>query len=257
MYKRVIAKLDIKSENVVKGIHMEGLRIIGKPEDLSIKYNNDGADEIVFIDTVASLYGRNHLKDFLIKATEVSYVPFTAGGGLRSVQDVRSLINSGADKVAINTYATENPRIITELAETFGSQAIVISIHAKRIGNAWMAFKENGRENTGKTVLDWVEEASELGAGEFLVTSIDKDGTKNGFDKPLYEKICTKVNIPVIACGGAGSDEDILDLMRDTHCSGVALGTILHYGISSVKQIKFSLRRENVRVRPEPGNIIL
>ena len=120
-----------------------------------------------------------------------------------------------------------------------------------------MAFKENGRENSGKTVLDWVEEASELGAGEFLVTSIDKDGTKNGFDKPLYEKICSRVKVPVIACGGAGSDEDILDLMRNTQCSGVALGSILHYGISSVKQIKHSLQRENVRVRPEPGNIIL
>ena len=250
LYKRVIAKLDIKSENVIKGIHMEGLRVVGKPEILCAQYNNDSADEIVFIDTVASLYGRNHLKGLIAKVSEACYIPFTVGGGMRSIQDVRILINSGADKVAINTYAIENPGFIRELAEIFGSQAIVISIHAKRIGDTWMAFKENGRENSGKKVLDWVEEAAAMGAGEFLVTSIDNDGTKKGFDQSLYQQICATINIPVIACGGAGTNEHIADLMLNTNCSGVALGSILHYKTSSVGEIKSHLQDQNILVRP-------
>lgn len=250
LYKRIIAKLDIKSENVVKGIHMEGLRIVGKPDELSVLYNADGADEIIFIDTVASLYGRNHLKEVILKASEATYVPFTVGGGLRSIEDVKNMIVSGADKVAINTYAIENPKFISEIAEIFGSQAIVISIHAKKIGNTWMAFKENGRENSGKTVIDWCEEASRMGAGELLVTSIDRDGTRKGFDTSLYNEICSKVNIPVIGCGGAGNSAHIEDLMKKTECSGVALGSILHYKSSSIKDIKMDLENANILVRP-------
>ena len=250
LYKRIIAKLDIKSENVVKGIHMEGLRIVGKPDSLSVAYNADGADEIVFIDTVASLYGRNHLKDVILKASEVIYVPFTVGGGLRSVEDVREMIANGADKVAINTFAIENPKFIQELSKIFGSQAIVISVHAKKINDTWMAFKENGRENSGKTVLEWCKEAANMGAGELLVTSIDRDGTKKGFDTLLYTQICANVNIPVIACGGAGTSDHIEDLMTKTACSGVALGSILHYKISSVKDIKDHLQDAMIPVRP-------
>jgi cyclase len=250
LYKRIIAKLDIKSESVIKGIHMEGLRIVGKPNELSARYNDCGADEIIFIDTVASLYGRNHLKEFILQASEASYIPFTVGGGLRSVEEVEEMIKNGADKVAINTFAIENPEFIKELVEIFGSQAIVVSIHAKRIGDTWMAFKENGRENSGKNVLDWVDEATAMGAGELLVTSIDRDGTKKGFEESLYQQICARVNIPVIACGGAGNNNHIADLMLNTDCSGVALGSILHYNISSVEQIKSSLQDQKVLVRP-------
>ena len=257
LYKRVIAKLDIKSENVVKGIHMEGLRIVGSPKEMCVHYNDAGADEIIFIDTVASLYGRNHLKEFILEASEESYVPFTVGGGLRTIEDVTAMIKNGADKVAINTFAIENPYFIKELAEIFGSQAIVISIHAKRIGDTWMAFKENGRENSGKTVMDWVDEATAMGAGELLVTSIDKDGTKKGFDQTLYRAICSRVNIPVIACGGSGCNEHIADLLSNTGCSGVALGTILHYEISSIETIKRHLQDENIPVRPFDDGLYL
>ena len=257
LYKRIIAKLDIKSENVVKGIHMEGLRIVGSPKEMSVRYNDAGADEIIFIDTVASLYGRNHLKEFILQASEECYVPFTVGGGLRTLDDVREMLKNGADKVAINTFAIENPYFIKELAQIFGSQAIVISIHAKRIGDTWMAFKENGRENSGKTVMDWVVEATAMGAGELLVTSIDKDGTKKGFDEMLYQEICSRVNIPVIACGGAGSNDHISDLISNTGCSGVALGSILHYKMSSMETIKLHLQDENILVRPFDNGLYL
>lgn len=256
-YKRIIAKLDIKSENVVKGIHMEGLRIVGSPKEMCVRYNGAGADEIIFIDTVASLYGRNHLKEFIFEASEESFVPFTVGGGLRSVEDVSSMIKNGADKVAINTFAIENPYFIKELAEIFGSQAIVISIHAKQIGETWMAFKENGRENSGKTVMEWVDEATAMGAGELLVTSIDKDGTKKGFDQQLYQNICSRVSVPVIACGGAGSGEHISSLISNSGCSGVALGSILHYEISSIEAIKQHLQDATIPVRPPVSGVYL
>lgn len=249
LYKRVIAKLDIKSSNVVKGIHMEGLRIIGKPSVLSKKYNDMGADELIFIDTVASLYGRNHLKDIILEVSEELYIPLTVGGGITSIEDIRSIIKMGADKVAINTHAVKNKNFLKEASEIFGSQAIVVSIQAKKIDNEWIVFVENGREITDLKVTDWAKEVESLGAGEILLTSIDKDGTKKGFDLSLYETVCSMVNIPVIACGGAGNDQHIEEVLDDTDISGVALGSILHYDLSTIQQIKDNLISKNIWVR--------
>jgi imidazole glycerol-phosphate synthase subunit HisF len=251
LYKRIIAKLDIKSKNVVKGIHMEGLRIVGKPSDLARKYYEDGADELIFIDTVASLYGRNHLKEIIKDVSEELYIPLTVGGGICSIKDIQEIINMGADKVAINTYAVKNKDFITKASRIFGSQAIVISIQAKIIDNDWIVFIENGREITELKVLDWVKEAVSLGAGEILLTSIDKDGTKKGFDIDLYNTVCGIVNIPVIACGGAGSDYHIENVLGATNISGVAIGSIIHYNISAIKSIKKYLHKKNVLVRNE------
>lgn len=249
LYKRIIAKLDIKSEHVVKGIHMEGLRIVGNPSEFASKYSQQGADELIFIDTVASLYGRNHLKDIILEVSEKLYIPLTVGGGISSIEDIRSIINMGADKIAINSYAVRNKNFITEASTIFGSQAIVISVQAKKIDNEWIVFIENGREITNLKVLDWVQEVEKLGAGEILLTSIDKDGTKKGFDQTLYKQVCNLVNIPVIACGGAGTIEHIIDVFNSTQITGVALGSILHYNLIDIKSIKNGMLMNKILVR--------
>ena len=248
-YKRIIAKLDIKGPNVVKGVHMEGLRIVGKPAELSKKYYKDMADELVFIDTVASLYGRNHLKDVILEVSEELYIPLTVGGGITSLEDIRNIISIGADKVAINTFAVKNKNFIVEASRIFGSQAIVISVQAKKIANEWIVFIENGREATELRVIEWVQEVEELGAGEILLTSIDKDGIKKGFDEKLYNAVCDIVDIPVVACGGAGDNEHVSKVLSSTDVSGVALGSILHYNTSNIQLIKKKLRSNNILVR--------
>lgn len=250
-YKRVIAKLDIKSENVVKGIHMEGLRIVGKPDKLAEKYYLAGADELIFIDTVASLYGRNHLQEIIQKVSETLYIPLTVGGGISSIDDIREIIRMGADKVALNTYAVKNKDFISKSSKIFGSQAIVISIQAKKIGADWIVFIENGREMTDIKVVEWAKEVEKLGAGEILLVSIDKDGTKKGFDVELYKEVCLSVKIPVIACGGAGNNTHIEELLKSTNVSGIALGSLLHYNISSIETLKEYLGKNNLPIRIE------
>lgn len=247
---RVIPRLDVKGENVVKGIHLEGLRVIGKPGDLAQRYYADGADELIFMDIVASLYGRNNILSVVEAAARNIFVPMTVGGGIRSLEDIKAVLRSGADKVAINTAAIARPQFLREAAETFGSQCVVLSVEAKRrsIGK-WEALTDNGRERTGRDVLQWVEEAAALGVGEVLITSVDQEGTRKGLDLDLVEAITRKVQVPVVACGGVGSVADIDSGLKRGILSGVACASILHYGVVPLPALKQGLRMLGREVR--------
>lgn len=249
---RLIARLDIKGANVIKGIHLEGLRVIGAPGDLARRYYEDGIDEIVYMDTVASLYGRNNILPVIEEAARDIFVPLTVGGGIRTVDDIVAALRAGADKVAINTAAIARPDFLKEAAETFGSQCIVLSVEAKRRGpGQWEALTDNGRERTGVQVLDWVAEAERLGIGEVLVTSVDCEGTRRGFDHELFRAIRSSVSVPVIGCGGAGRVEQVIDAVVRDGLDAVACASLLHYGHASVPEIKTALREAGVPVRPE------
>ena len=226
---RIIPRLDIKGPNLVKGIHLEGLRVLGKPWDYACMYYEDGADELIYIDVVASLYGRNNLSDIVEKTARNIFIPLTVGGGIRSVDDIRKILRAGADKVAINTAAVHNPALIKEGAKTFGSQCIVISIQAKRIDETYRVFTDNGREMSDRLVLDWVKEAVDLGAGEILLTSIDREGTGTGFDIELLEKIAGDVPVPVIACGGCGTRNHARDAVETGKADAICASSIFHY----------------------------
>jgi len=236
---RVIARLDIKGPNLIKGLQLEGLRVIGDPNQYAIKYYNQGADELLFIDCVASLYGRNNLINIINHASQDIFIPVTVGGGIRKIEDAENLFLNGADKIAINSAAIRKPSLINDLVKNFGSQAVVVSIQAKKIDeNKWNAYLDNGRENSGKEIIDWLNEVASRGAGEILVTSVDNDGTKNGFDLKLYDKINKNCNIPLIISGGMGKPEDLLSLNNFNDCDAVAVGTILHYDFSKISEIK-------------------
>jgi cyclase len=236
---RLIARLDIKGANLIKGIHLEGLRVVGDPQIHAAKYYQDGADEIVYMDTVASLYGRNNLVDVVSRATEHVFVPITVGGGIRSVQDARTLLRAGADKIAINTAAIKDPKLISQLSDVWGSSTIVLSIEAKKTGdNKWEAYTDNGRERTGLDVAQWAETGAKLGAGEIFVTSVDQEGTRKGFDCELVAEITKRVEIPVIASGGFGSLDHLSQLVKTSKPTGVAIADSLHYNRYSFDQIR-------------------
>ena len=236
---RLIARLDIKGANLIKGIHLEGLRVVGDPQIHAAKYYQDGADEIVYMDTVASLYGRNNLVDVVSRATEHVFVPITVGGGIRSVEDARTLLRAGADKVAINTAAIKDPKLISQLSDVWGSSTIVLSIEAKKTGdNKWEAYTDNGRERTGLDVAQWAETGAKLGAGEIFVTSVDQEGTRKGFDCELVAEITKRVEIPVIASGGFGSLDHLSQLVKTAKPTGVAIADSLHYNRYSFEQIR-------------------
>ena len=236
---RLIARLDIKGANLIKGIHLEGLRVVGDPQIHAAKYYQDGADEIIYMDTVASLYGRNNLVDVVSRATEHVFVPITVGGGIRSVEDARTLLRAGADKVAINTAAIKEPKLISQLCDVWGSSTIVLSIEAKKTGdNKWEAYTDNGRERTGLDVVQWAETGAKLGAGEIFVTSVDQEGTRKGFDCELVAEITKRVEIPVIASGGFGSLDHLSQLVKTAKPTGVAIADSLHYNRYSFDQIR-------------------
>ena len=236
---RLIARLDIKGANLIKGIHLEGLRVVGDPQIHAAKYYQDGADEIIYMDTVASLYGRNNLVDVVSRATEHVFVPITVGGGIRSVEDARTLLRAGADKVAINTAAIKEPKLISQLSAVWGSSTIVLSIEAKKTGdNKWEAYTDNGRERTGLDVGQWAEMGAKLGAGEIFVTSVDQEGTRKGFDCELVAEITKRVEIPVIASGGFGSLDHLSHLVKTAKPKGVAIADSLHYNRYSFEQIR-------------------
>lgn len=244
---RVIARLDIKSENVVKGIRFEGLRVMGKPDELATRYYEQGADELLYIDTVASLYGRNNLTDVVKQAATHIFIPMTVGGGIRAVADAQSLLRSGADKIAVNTAAVKNPKLLRELASVLGSQAVVVSLQVKRVGpGQWEAYVDNGREPTGLDALDWAKQAEELGAGEILVTSVDRDGTGKGFDEEFISQLVAAVTIPVIAGGGAKNTLDVTKLIGATGISAVAVASMLHYGRATIGDIKRELAEAGI-----------
>ena len=227
---RVIPRLDIKGPNLVKGIHLEGLRVLGKPEDFAQYYYLSGADELIYQDAVASLYGRNSLLDIIERTSSRIFIPLTVGGGLRSVEDIRTVLRAGADKVAINTAAVERPEFIREAALAFGSSTIVVSIEAiKTVNGRYEAYVDYGRESTGVDAFEWALQAVEMGSGELLVTSIDQDGTGKGYDLELTRQIAEAVPIPVIALGGAGILEHIVDAIRIGRADAVSLGSMLHY----------------------------
>lgn len=246
---RVIARLDIKAENVVKGVRYEGLRVVGKPDELARSYYNAGADELLYIDTVASLYGRNNLTDVVERAAKQLFVPMTVGGGIRSVEDALLLLRSGADKVALNTAAIARPELISELAQALGAQAVVVSIQAKTLGGGrWEAYVDNGRERTGLNVVDWARKAVCLGAGELLVTSVDRDGTGLGYDVELLSTISKSVSVPVVGGGGAKGAEDVANLLSAVKLGGVALASALHYGRTEILQVKAALEARGIPV---------
>lgn len=222
--------MDIKGPNLVKGVHFEGLRVLGKPEDFAQFYYNQGADELFFQDAVASLYDRNSLHEIVQRTSSNIFIPLCVGGGLRSTDDIREVLRAGADKVAINTEAIKRPELITKAASAFGASTIVVSIEAiKRPDGSWEALIEYGRETTGVDALEWAVKAAELGAGELMVTSIDNEGTGKGYDLELTRSISEKVSIPVIAGGGCGSPDDVTTVISQGKADAVSMAAVLHY----------------------------
>ena len=239
MATRIIAKLDVKPPFVVKPVHFEGLRKIGSPSQLAQKYYLQGADEVMYIDIVASLYQREILYKEIEKTANELFIPFGVGGGVQSIQDFSKLIHNGADKVLINTYAIqENPNIINEASQIFGSQAVVVNIEAKKWDTWYECYTDCGRIQSSKDVIEWVKEVEQRGAGEILLQTIDNDGRQRGFDLKLSKQVVDSVNIPVVISSGAGSLEDIKELVEYTQPSGVAIASILHYDIYTVQDIK-------------------
>jgi len=247
---RLIPRLDIKGPNLIKGIHLEGLRVIGSPSEYAFRYYKQGADELIYMDCVASLYGRNHLADIIQKAAQNIFIPMTVGGGIRSVEDATKILRAGADKVAVNTAAVADPNLITAIARLFGSQCMVLSVEAKHIGfQQWEVYTDNGRERSGLDVIEWVRRAVSIGAGEILLTSVDKEGTRKGFDVDLVRAVTSKVSVPVIASGGMGKTADLIEVVKNCNVDAVAMAHVLHKNILTVKTIKQSLLSKNINVR--------
>jgi cyclase len=247
---RLIARLDIKGPNLIKGIHLEGLRVMGSPNEHALRYYLQGADELIYMDCVASLYGRNHLGEIVKSAAKDIFVPMTVGGGIRSVEDATQILRAGADKVAVNTAAVANPMLITEIAHRFGSQCMVLSIEAKQIGpERWEVLTNNGRERTGLDVVEWASRGVDLGAGEILLTSVDREGTRKGFDISLVRAVTREVSVPVIASGGMGRIYDLLDVVRDGYADGIAMADILHYKRSDIGEIRAAAAAAGLGVR--------
>lgn len=247
---RLIARLDIKGPNLIKGIHLEGLRVIGDPQVYARKYYEQGVDELVYMDIVASLYGRNSLHDIVRRTAHDVFVPLTVGGGIRSVDDVREMLRVGADKIALNTAAVKNPRLISDIARTFGSQCVVLSIEAKRQPEGhWEAYTDNGRERTGLEVVDWAKKGVELGAGEILLTSVDREGTRKGFDSDLMRAVSSVVQVPVIASGGMGSVDHLVDVVRNGAVDAVAMADIIHYQRAALPDIRAAALAAGVQLR--------
>jgi imidazole glycerol-phosphate synthase subunit HisF len=247
---RLIARLDIKGPNLIKGVHLEGLRVIGDPQEYARRYYEQGADELIYIDIVASLYGRSKLTEIVRRAAHDVFVPMTVGGGIRSVDDVRDLLRAGADKVAINTAAVRRPTLITEVSRRFGSQCMVLSIEAKQQApGRWEIFTDCGRERSGVDAIEWAQRGVELGAGEILVTSIDREGTRKGFDIDLTRAVSDAVSVPVIASGGYGTLADLDAAVASGHADAIAVADALHYGRTTLPELRAHARAAALPVR--------
>jgi len=250
---RLVAKLEIKGRHVIKGVHMEGLRVVGDPAALCRRYFHDGIDEIVLIDTVASLYERDYLVELISQVADELFIPLVVGGGLRTLEDLRRVFRAGADKVAINTQAVKSPVFLREASAVFGAQSIILSVHAKqRARGGWEAYCENARQPTRLDVVDWVKQATAFGAGEILLSSIDADGTMRGMDRELCRVVSESVAVPVIASGGVGSSEDIVSCVKQSRVSAVAVAAALHFQRESVQTLKGGLRASGIDVRESP-----
>ncbi len=247
---RLIPRLDIKGTNLIKGVKLEGLRKLGSPNEFARAYYQQGADELLYMDAVASLYGRNSLTELIKETVKSVFIPITVGGGIRSLDDAREILRAGADKVAVNTAVVKNPALINQMAETFGSQCVVLSVEAiKQTSGHWLAFTDNGREHTGLDVVEWVQEAVERGAGEILLTSVDKEGGRKGYDLDLIHAVSNVVNVPIIASGGMGEAGDGLDAVSKG-ADAVAMADILHFKRSSVNEIRSTFLKAGIDVRP-------
>jgi cyclase len=247
---RLIARLDLKMNFLIKGIHLEGWRKVGDPWEFARRYYAEGVDELVYMDVVASLYERNNLGDIVRRAAEEVLIPITVGGGIRKLSDVKDLLAAGADKVAINTGATRDPELLNAISDTYGSQATVLSIEAmRRPGGGWEAMTDNGRNHTGLDVVRWAVEGASRGAGEILLTSIDRDGTGRGVEIDLVAAVSREVDIPVIASGGVGSTQHVVDAITRGGASAIAIAKSLHYRQITLAQARSALRQADVRVR--------
>lgn len=247
---RLIARLDIKAPYLVKGIQLEGLRKIGDPNRFARQYYQDGIDEILYMDIVASLYKRNSLSDIVRHTTDEVFIPITVGGGLRGIDDVQAALAAGADKVAINTAAIQDKRLISEVATRFGSQCMVLSIEAKqhREADGWEAYYDNGREHSGMDVIEWAKEGARLGAGEILLTSVDHEGLRQGMGNALIDAVAKSVHVPVIACGGCAEASHAVRA-AEAGASGVAVASLLHYHTATVPQLKADILAKGGLVR--------
>ncbi|MGE5397972.1 MAG: imidazole glycerol phosphate synthase subunit HisF [Chitinophagales bacterium] len=247
---RLIPRLDIKGPNLIKGIRLEGLRKLGNPHEFARRYYESGADELLYMDIVASLYERDKLLDIVRNTASEVFIPLTVGGGIRSDEDANDLLKAGADKVAINTAAVHDPGLITRVARRFGSQCMVISIEAKRLWDGrWEVYTDNGRQRTGLDVLEWAKKAEGLGAGEVLLTSVDQEGTRQGFDLELTRAVSDRVSIPVIASGGMGCLDHLIEVIEKGRADAVAMADVLHYNRLELNEMREALLARGLPVR--------
>ena len=246
---RVIARCDIKGKNLIKGIRYEGVRVIGDPSEFAMNYYADGADEIVYIDAVASLYERSSLAPLVESSVKDIFIPISVGGGINDLESARLILKSGAEKVIVNTAAISNPNLINILSQEFGRQAVVVSIQAKKREKYWEALTHCGRSTTGLNVNEWMERVQDLGAGEIILTSVDCDGTMGGLDLELIRSISGIVDLPVIASGGFNNDDPIEDLIREGMISGLAIGATLHRKDVNISSLKKRLHANGINVR--------
>ncbi|GAB7027934.1 imidazole glycerol phosphate synthase subunit HisF [Geotalea toluenoxydans] len=247
---RIISRLDIKGPNLIKGINLEGLRKLGDPNLFAKGYYEQGIDEIIYIDIVASLYERSSLLNIVRRTTQDVFIPITVGGGVRSVDDAREMLRAGADKVAVNTAAVKRPELIHEISQKFGAQCMVLSIEAKRTApSKWEVYYDNGREKSGIDVLEWAQKGCELGAGEILLTSVDMEGTGRGFDCELTAAVSRNVPIPVIASGGLGTVDDFEQVVKAGQADAVAVAGALHYKKLTVGDIREGALQRGIHVR--------
>lgn len=247
--KRFIPCLDVTNGRVVKGINFVNLTDVGDPVEIAKAYYDQGCDELVFLDITATYQERATMIDVIRRTSREIFVPFTVGGGVRSVEDMSLLLNAGADKVSINSSAVTSPELIKQGAEKFGNQCIVVAIDAKKVDESWHVFVTGGRKDTGLDVVEWAKTVESLGAGEILLTSMDKDGTKSGYDIDLYQAVCAAISIPVIASGGAGKKEDMVDVFQETSVTGALAASVFHYGEIDIMQTKKELSELNIPVR--------
>ena len=247
--RRIVVCLDVAGARVVKGIEFESLRDVGDPVEMACRYEAAGADEIVFLDISASNERRATILDVARRTAEGLFIPLTIGGGIRTVADVANSLRAGADKVSINSAAVRTPEVLTESAERFGSQCVVASIDARREGDEWLVYTQGGRLRTGLDPIEWAVECVNRGAGEILLTSIDRDGTRDGYDIELTRRVADAVSVPVVASGGAGSSSDIVAVLRDGHADAALVAGILHDGDTTIREIKNTLIESGVRVR--------
>jgi cyclase len=247
--KRIIACLDVRNGQVVKGVSFEGLRSAGDPAGLARRYNAEGIDELVILDITATLEGRRALADTIRAVARELFIPLAVGGGIRTEADAAAAVEAGADKVSLNTAALSNPALITTLAERYGSQAVVVAIDAKREGDRFAVYARSGQTSAGRDAVEWAREAEARGAGEILLTSIDRDGTKIGFDCPMTAAVSNAVSIPVIASGGAGSVDHFVEVFTTGRADAALAASIFHYAETSVRSLKEHLRRHGIPVR--------